>query len=412
MCPKIFNSDHRMLVLQSSSRSNRSVFWAMLCTFVLSMAVTHAQEKAQLSFREVVEDFAAENGKINGISLAKHEGASYAVAICDQDNRVSVSFGSAGRWRRVSVDKPYPKRVTVKLLDLDNDGRTELLVGSETLEVFRLAGQKIVRVWSSKEILGINDMRPRIELGDIDSDGQSELVVLNYKDSEDLADTKSLYVFEIENDKQLSLDLVDAMTLSDQHDSNVTAGLALGNFVGDKKAEITVGNDNGSIWLVELDDGKLRTLSQTQTPRGGAIGNALARANMDKDDHDELLVGTNGGYIFVCEFDGDNQARWIGNMETGRLAYGVAAADFDGDGIDEFVASRGHKGYAGMTEKDCVVEVFQFTDGVLRKKWARMTVDSPRPLLHDLNQDGRPEMIFYSEFGRGDKVDVIEFVTE
>ena len=113
----------------------------------------------------------------------------------------------------------------------------------------------------------------------------------------------------------------------------------------------------------------------------------------------ELLVGTNAGNIFVYDFAIDFEPKIVATALAGRLAYGVAAGDVDGDGQDEFVLTRGKLGYAGMTKKHVVAEVWKLFDGQLNRVWQQETVDLPRPLVHDLNGDDREVIIVYSLHG-------------
>lgn len=144
--------------------------------------------------------------------------------------------------------------------------------------------------------------------------------------------------------------------------------------------------------LLELGNDQLTVVKNWQVPSGGAIGPALAAGNLDSDDHKELLVGTNGGDIFVVEFSTEGAPTFAASAHSGRLAYGIAAGDLNNDGRDEFVLTRGALGYAGMTEFDVVAEVWTFTANKLRRLWVQRTIDCPRPLL----REGTGELIVYS----------------
>ena len=380
----------------------------MLCmtwVFYAASPAIPAEDNVTVDFTDLVEKFSAEYGGIKTISIAPHPGAIFAVAICDDQSRVSVSFGSGAHWRRLTVDVPYVRRTSLKLFDLDGDQKAELLVGSDRLEVYRIDDQKLTRVWVSDRLFGTS-YPPKIDRGDFDGDGEMEIAVLNYKAREE-DNVDSIVVFSKESNSPIKLRTVDKLTLTDSFGLSGTSGLAIGDYVGDRRDEIAVGNDNGFLWLLGISEGKLAILGESKVPQGGAIGPGLASGNMDKDEKLELLVGTNGGQIFVCEFNDEGNAVWLRRKDTGgRLAYGVSAADLDGDGLDEFILSRGRQGYAGMTEKDVVVQIFKFNDGILREKWRRLTVDSPRNILHDIDDDGDSEIITFSGYGTGDNVQV------
>jgi hypothetical protein len=162
------------------------------------------------------------------------------------------------------------------------------------------------------------------------------------------------------------------------------------------------------LWLVDCSGGELTEIQRWKTPRGGAIGPALKSGNLDRDAESELLVGTNGGEIYVLEFDQQGNARIVGSAKAGRLAYGVNAADIDGDGIDEFISSRGRIGYATMTQEDVAVEVWKPAPGkALKRIWSRLTVGNPRTQVHDIDGDGTTEILVYSDYGTGTKIDVL-----
>ncbi len=379
----------------------------ILCCAGLITTPAVADERGESLFVGLTEKIAGQ-GTIRGITIAPHPGAIGVVAVVDEHNRVSVLFGEGKQWTILRLQKQFAAAPRVVLRDLNADGVSELLVCDNQVEIYEIGKRELVSVWSSDGDLFRPDLPPRVETGDFNGDGNIDIVALNYKTKDTDPAHDNVYVFKRDASKAWQFDLVARKTLTDDAGFHSTSGLAVGNFVGDVRSEIAVGNDNGFLWLLGWEGAELQQLQRWKTPRGGAIGPALKAGNMDRDANHELLVGTNGGDIFIVEFDQDAKAVVVASAKAGRLAYGVTAADIDGDGIDEFISSRGNIGYAKMTEADVAVEIWKPNgDRTMSKIWHRLTVDNPRTLIHDVDGDGTSEIIAYSDFGGGDKIEVL-----
>lgn len=91
--------------------------------------------------------------------------------------------------------------------------------------------------------------------------------------------------------------------------------------------------------------------------------------------------------------------------ETGRLAYGVSAADLDSDGADEFILSRGGSGFESWTE------VFRRKGRKLQKVWSHQAVGhtlQTRTIISDIDSDGDAEIIVYPISGEIADIQVFE----
>lgn len=340
-------------------------------------------------------------GAVMALSAETFGDNALTVAIYDESQHLNLLRNSHGKWIKVA-SQLLPTSETPRLLvaDLDRDGNAEILVCSDKLRVYTVDGKSFSLSWSSHESFPEEEVPvPQMGIADFNGDGRNDIAVLNYKDKGD-SDTQSLYVYTRTLSRPLDFGLTDVATFTDEHGYHSTAGMAIADYSGDGSPDIAVSNSNGFLWFVTFDAGKLNVRKQWNVPSGGAIGAGLSSGNFDADSASELLVGTNGGNIFVVDLDDEFEPRVLAGAMAGRLAYGVAAGDINGDGRDEFVLTRGHIGYAGMTQKDVVAEAWQLGNEGLTRVWQQETVDQPRPLVRDIDADGRPEVVVLSLHGK------------
>jgi len=292
------------------------------------------------------------SGAVMALSVETLADNALTVAIYDESQHLNLLRTSHGKWTRVaSQHLPTSETPRILVADLDGDGTTEILVCSDKLRVYSVDGQSFSLSWSSHESFPEEKVPvPQMGIADFNGDGRNDIAVLNYKDKGD-SDTQSLYVYARTLSRPLDFGLTDVATFTDEHGYHSTAGMAIADYSGDGSAEIAVSNANGFLWFVTFEAGKLSVRKQWKVPSGGAVGPGLSSGNFDADAASELLVGTNGGNIFVVDLDDKFEPRVLASAMTGRLAYGVAAGDINSDGQDEFVLTRGHIGYAGMTQK-------------------------------------------------------------
>lgn len=354
-------------------------------------------------------------GDVIAMSFDTFVDGTLAVAIYDGSQRLNLLTMTNGQWKNVASQKvPTSKPPRIRMADLNGDGSSDVLVCSDRLKAYTVAPNGWSLVWSGQESY-CDAPPPRIGVADFNGDGRKDIAVLNYKIKDESTtvsvhdykvanehttnETRSLYVYTRTPDEPWGYTLSHVATFTDKDGYHSTAAMAIADFSGDGMPEIAVGNDNGYLWLMAFEKGELTLRHQWHVPSGGAVGPGLSAGELDGDTAAELLVGTNGGEIFVIDFDSWHQPRVVAKKMTGRLAYGVASGDIDGDGRDEFVLSRGHLGYAGMTHKDVVAEVWKLKDNELSREWHQETVDQGRPLTVDLNGDGREEIVLLSFHG-------------
>lgn len=340
--------------------------------------------------------------------LGRHKGADIAMVACDVEGRLKVAFSQAGRGKMYEADLKLETKPTLLLSDLDGDGLAEILVCEKTLHVYTITENGLQKLWTSDESFGF-EPAPHLAPVDFDKDGRIDIAVLNYKKREEGEDTQSLYIYLNRPDVESPFVPSGSITLTDPSGFHSTSGIAIGDFFGDDSHEIVIGNSNGWLWLLEYKNETPVVTTRWKVKSGGAIGTGLAAGNLDTQSKDELLVGTNGGDIFVYKFAAEGQPEVTAQAHAGRLAYGVKSGDIDGDGQDEFLLARGALGVAQMTIRDVVTEVWKLDEGKLSLAWRRQARGFSKPglMVHDLDRDGTNDLVIYSPHGEGKLIEVV-----
>ena len=129
--------------------------------------------------------------------------------------------------------------------------------------------------------------------------------------------------------------------------------VASADFDGDGRLDLAVSTVSNQVerWFTAVDVLLAREDGWTRRTLHGAEGrhwaSALAAGDLDGDGHADLVATTLEGatWIFLGKGDGSftrEQSDEVADMAGGCTGYGLALADLDGDGRDEFVA-----GFAG-----------------------------------------------------------------
>ena len=247
--------------------------------------------------------------------------------------------------------------------DVDNDGNNELLVLNSS--------QKQVRIYDGsldlKAVLNFSEAPKSAVIADPDDDNKNELIV----GTSDGSAGGYVYVGEVHEDKFMQE--WKSPWIGSFHWSTE---LAVGDSDNDGKKEIAVGVSWYGRYLV-VYEWTGSTYTQVFRDNIGSDVNSVAYGDIDGDGVEELLVGT------ACW--SDYALRVYDSFSlTYRLHQGstiVAAGDVDGDNKKEIVTGAGtYCGYA--TTPSPVIKVFEGIDGGYNVSWTSETLPHLAELIY------------------------------
>lgn len=226
------------------------------------------------------------------------------------------------------------------LHDVDHDGENELLVGT---------GYKTDQNWGTVYLFNQGEKEPydafepfdsrlrEMDVVDIDSDGEEELVVGSGVSLGDISGEGYVRVFDFddkENPEWKSPDL-----------GGCIEGLKVLDLEGDGNMEIVVSNGyryrEGFCYIFRCENGEYKRIWKSSNIGPKAYG--LDVGDIDDDGVMEIVVSNLAGYIYV--FDGITYSLEWKSENLGRDILGITLADCDQDGDMEIIAGQG--GYIG-----------------------------------------------------------------
>jgi len=216
-------------------------------------------------------------------------------------------------------------------MDINGDGRNEIIQGN--IDYSSYLGGGMVNIWGADGNslpnwpvpVGYYGWPSSLAVGDIDGDGDYELVAASEEDGE-------VYAFHVESGKPVDGDWPAAVG---GWYGYIAAGPVLADLDGDGDSELLVALDLES----SATDGliALRADGSYLWARRYTASGPMSAADMDRDGDVEIaLTGLGPGlsrvYTFILDNNGQQVARWRGGSPKG-----TAFADLDGDGKTELV---------------------------------------------------------------------------
>lgn len=245
--------------------------------------------------------------------------------------------------------------------DLDNDGTLEVVIGSGDSKIYALNGTDGTLLWNYTTG---NNIVSSASLGDIDNDGKLEVVIGS--------DDNKLYALNGED---------GSLLWSYQTSDRIRSSAALGDIDNDSKLEVVFGGRDNKIYALNGEDGTL--LWNYSTP--SRVESSAALGDIDNDGKLEVIIG--GSYVYALNGE-DGTLLW--EQTYGLFRSSPALGDIDNDEKLEVIigdsSSSSSKVYALNGEDGSIL--WEYTDYDV--SWYSSAA------LGDINNDGKLEVLIGS----------------
>lgn len=324
---------------------------------------------------------------------------SFVVSDIDEDDNIEIVIGNyegylniielkggeyVKEWR--NEDSLGTRLWGVEVADIDSDDTNEIIVGNGEGEVFVFDAKTRELEWKSHRLT--RDAHG-LAVADVDMDGVNELLVgTGYK-----TDTPwgALYIYDginftLEHKIDQLGSRIRAIAVHDiDRDGDIEIILGTGHALGETPGE-------GYIHIFQFDGGNYTREWKSPDLHGDPEG--LLVEDVDGDDRYEIVVG-NGyryhpGHLNIFRYSGgagvgipEIYERVFQSDDIGPKAYGLDAADIDGDGIVEIVVGN-QPGY---------IWVFDGSTKEVEWKSSLLGADILGIKLYDIDRDGQVEII-------------------
>jgi hypothetical protein len=319
----------------------------------------------------------------------------------DLDGASEIIYGD-GQWGSIHVistqtqteewqiSNPEHGVTNVAFGDPDGDDQVELLWGagwtSTGPDYLYIASTDTFTIeWQSTDIGGPLNA---LDTGDVDADGETEIVVVSYE-SESGYDDGNIFVYDAKT-HQLewqSPAVLGGYAMLGIHD------LKLADIDQDGRLEIVLATADIYDGVILAFDGVTHNLDWTSPNSYGASFTALEINDIDQDGTMEVIAGekrehTGATGVYVRVFNPrTNQEEWR-TTDLGYWAstYDIASGDADGDGNREILFTNNGSAY--------------LYDGSTHvREWIQSSSYFTAADIQDVDQDGTPEILLGTDMG-------------
>jgi hypothetical protein len=319
----------------------------------------------------------------------------------DGDGIEDVLYGD-GQWGEIhcfdavtvtqkwEIDNPDHGVTDITVFDTDADGNLEVIwgagassTGADYLHVFGLPA--LSREWQSEHIDGPFHA---IDVGDVDSDGQEEIVSASFESASGYEDG-TMFIYDAATH---ALEWRSGRNMFGGHAWTGIHDVKIGDVDDDGEQEILVATDNlydGAIYVI---NGTTHEIEQSYLYDDGAPIYSIAIADVDNDGQTEIIAGagrehTGAPGVYVYVINGSTGAVEWHSIHLGDYwseVYAVEVGDIDNDGVPEIVAVNNN--------------IFVF-DGISHQQWQSTLGGCYGLDLGDIDGDGIKEIIVGTSTG-------------
>ena len=280
---------------------------------------------------------------------------------------------------RFTAHKDYPAGgfgpSSIAVGDINGDSRQDLAVANNLGDsVAVLLGNADGSFQAPRVVyLGPNNGPRSVAIGDFNGDGRADLTVANA-----ISNTVSVVPGNGDGTFQPVVTLTVATTAT---------GVAVGDFNGDGRADIAVAGSSSGNVSVLLGNGDA-TFQAPQTFASGAGAAFVAVGDFNRDSRPDLAVAnTNAGTVSLLLGNGDGSFQAAQTFAAGPAPWSLAVGDFNGDLMLDVVAANNAPGV------NAVSVLLGNGDGTLRAPQAFTVGNGPTSVtVGDFNKDGRQDL--------------------